>query len=81
MPDTVHDHARGQRIVRMQHRLRQLQPAGIVRRKRCGIKRLEETARHGLGRLLVVATNEKRPVDRLGLDDARRSLWHRHFGL
>ena len=62
MPDTVHDHARGQWVVRMQHRLRQFQSAGVLGRKWLGIDRLEESARHGLSRLLVIAANEKRPI-------------------
>ena len=79
MPDTVHDHASGQRIVWMQHRLRQFQSTGLLSRKWLGIDRLEESARHGLGRLLVIAANEKRPILGFGLNDSWRTLWHRHL--
>jgi len=81
MPDTVHDHARGQRIVRMQHRLRQFQSTGVLGRKWLGIDHLEESARHGLSRLLVIAANEKRPIPGFSLNDSWRTLWHWHLSL
>ena len=81
MPDTVHDHARGQRVVRMQHRLRQFQSTGVFSRKRLGIDRLKESARHGLSRLLVIAANKKRPIPGFSLNDSWRTLWHWHLSL
>ena len=81
MPDTVHYHARGQRVVRMQHRLRQFQSTGVLGLKWLGIDHLEESARYGLGRLLVIAANEKRSIPGFGLNDPWRTLWHWHLGL
>ena len=74
MPNAVHDHARGERIVRVQHRLSQLHAAGVFRAKRLGVECLEESPRHSLSRLLMVSAYEQRPVNRLRLQHAGGTL-------
>ena len=71
VPYPIRNDSRGERIVGTYDIFGIFQPANGVLWIGCVVQRLEEATRHGIARLFVVASDEKRLVERLVVEDAR----------